>query len=121
MDLSYEYLEIDNLITKNNTPTDIGEDELAISVEGKTINITKVAGTGTGWNYNLKLNGLKKSAKDKRYYHDGEDFEYDEKRKTHREKLIQDTRQVLLYNNQMFIAGSITAAIALILVYRLSD
>ena len=123
MDLTYEYLVIDKVITKNNSPMDIGEDELAVSVEGKTITITKINSNSqvAGWNYDLTINGKKMSAKEKRYFHDAEDFEYDEKRKTHREKLIQDTRQVLLYNNQMFIAGSITAAIALILVYRLSN
>ena len=122
MDLTYEYLVIDELITKNNSPMDIGDDELRVSVEGKTITITKINNSNkAGWNYNLQINGVVKSAKEKRYFHDAEDFEYDEKRKTHREKLIQDTRQVLLYNNQMFIAGSITAAIALILVYRLSN
>ena len=43
-----------------------------------------------------------------------------EKRKTQREKYIEDTRTVLLYNNQLFIAGTITTALALIIVYKLN-
>ena len=121
IDTSYQSIEMMNPVTKDNSPVPIGDDVFNVSVTGRTIYVEKTSGGDVGWNYDLKLNGLIKSSKNKKYFHHKDDFEYDEKRKTHREKYIQDTRELLLFNNHMFIAGSITTAIALILVYRLSS
>ena len=121
IDTSYQSIEMINPVTKDNSPVAIGDDVFNVSVTGKTIYVEKASGGNVGWNYDLKLNGLIKSSKNKKYFHHKDDFEYDEKRKTHREKYIQDTRELLLFNNHMFIAGSITTAIALILVYRVNS
>lgn len=121
IDTSYQHLSISKTITKDNVPLDIGDDVYSVNVVGRTIKVEKISGNAVGWDYDLKINGRIFSTKDKKYHHKGTDAEFMDKRKTHQDKFIQDTREVLLYNNHMFIAGTITTAIALILVYRMSS
>jgi hypothetical protein len=123
VDTSYQELEIPPIVDDTNNPTSDApaDDKFKVSVVGKIVTVERVAGNslGSGWSYNLKINGKIKSFKEKRYFHNKDDFEYDDKRKTHREKLIEDTKTVLLYNNQMYIAGTITTALAFIMIYKL--
>ena len=123
IDSNYQLLEVPNIIdsTNNPTPGAPADDKFKVSVTGKTVTVERIAGLslGSGWTYDLKINARVKSQKEKRYFHHKDDFEYIEKRKTQREKLIEDTKTVLLYNNQMFIAGTITTALAFIMIYKL--
>ena len=101
---------------------DIGDDILSVKVEGKTI-IVKLESTnrseGEGWPYELQFSGTIERQKNKKYYHSADDTEFKNTRLNQREQMMKDTKDLLLYNNQLFIAGTITSAIALILTYRL--
>ena len=123
IDTSYQRLVMPATVNKDNVPAgiEIGEDVFSVKVEGKTIIITleytkrEVA----GWNYSLSFTGSLERIKDKRYYHSAEDSEFENTRLNQREQMMKDTKDLLLYNNQLFIAGTITSAIALILTYKL--
>ena len=124
IDTSYERLVIPPTINKNFVPAGvgIGNDVLSVEVEGKTI-IVRLEHTdrteGMGWPYELQFSGTIERQKNKKYYHSGEDTEFKNTRLNQREQMMKDTKDLLLYNNQLFIAGTITSAIALILTYRL--
>lgn len=124
LDTSYQTLEVPKEINRDNNSTPgfpIG-DRFNTNVTGKVVTVEKVAGDNPseGWQYDLEIPGTINSYKDKKYYHHKDDNEFMEKRKTQREKYIEDTRTLLLYNNQLFIAGTITTALALIIVYKLN-
>ena len=124
IDTSYERLVMPSTINKDFVPAgvDIGDDILSVNVEGKTI-IVKLESTnrskGEGWPYELQFSGTIERQKNKKYYHSADDTEFKNTRLNQREQMMKDTKDLLLYNNQLFIAGTITSAIALILTYRL--
>ena len=123
IDTSYERLVMPERIDKNSVPSDVavGEDVFSVRVEGKTIIVTLeyTNRQDPGWNYNLSFSGTLEKNKDKKYYHSAEDSEFENTRLNQREQMMKDTKDLLLYNNQLFIAGTITSAIAVILTYKL--
>lgn len=123
IDTSYERLVIPSKININSVikGVAIGDDELSARVEGKTIIVRLLTTTREepGWNYNLSFSGTIERQKNKKYYHSSDDTEFKNTRLNQREQMMKDTKDLLLYNNQLFIAGTITSAIALILTYRL--
>ena len=125
IDTSYERLVMPSTINIDSVPAGVavGEDVFSVTVEGKTI-IVKLESTGRdrtseGWDYNLSFSGTLEKNKNKKYYHSADDTEFKNTRLNQREQMMKDTKDLLLYNNQLFIAGTITSAIALILTYRL--
>lgn len=122
IDTSYERLVMPERIDKNSVPSDVevGEDVFSVRVEGKTIIVTlESTNREGGWEYNLSFSGTLEKNKDKKYYHSAEDSEFENTRLNQREQMMKDTKDLLLYNNQLFIAGTISSAIAVILTYKL--
>ena len=146
IDSSYQRIAIPDVITSLDFPgkavNEINQnDQYSIKIQGKSLRIEKITNNGAkgtdgqrvgsaGWNETngygaygteapgLKFNIIVEETRDRKYYHKKEDGLELGREKSHREKHMADTKELLLYTNQSYIIGTITTALALIFTYR---